>query len=461
MNYLFRTLRMAVKALGRNVTRSALTTLGIVIGIAAVIAMVAIGQGSSKSIEDQIKSMGANNLLVLPGAASSSGTSWGSGTVMTLAPRDVDAILRECPAVSNAAPIVRVKSPQIVYGNRNWSPAQAYGTTPSFLDIRDWDLDDGEPFSDSDVRGGKEVCLVGRTVLRELFQDESPLDKEIRIQGVTFIVKGVLSRKGANMFGTDQDDVVIAPWTAMKYKVAGVTQANANQIAQAAAPPPSGTAMNSATQLYPVASQPLYTVPTATQQADSPQPARFINVDQILAQADSPEDTQAAIEQIQETLRATHHIGAGKDDDFSIRDMTETSEAMGKTTKLMGKLIVCIALISLIVGGVGIMNIMLVSVMERTREIGLRMAVGARSRDILLQFLVESIVLCFLGGVMGIALGLGSAFLVWWLLGWKVIVTAMPILASVTVSVVVGVLFGYYPAWKASRLDPIEALRYE
>jgi ABC-type antimicrobial peptide transport system permease subunit len=460
MIYILKTLRMAVKALGRNVTRSALTTLGIVIGIAAVIAMVAIGQGSSKSIEDQIKSMGANNLLVLPGAASSSGTNWGSGSAMTLTPRDVEAILRECPAVVNAAPIVRLKSPQIVYGSRNWSPAQAYGTSPSFLDIRDWELDDGTPFTDSDVSGGKEVCLVGKTVLRELFQDESPIDKEIRIQNVTFIVKGVLSRKGANMYGTDQDDVVVAPWTAVKFKVAGVTTANANQIA-APVVPPSGTPLNSSSQLYPTTAQPLYTVQTPTQQADSPQQPKFINVDQILAQGDSPEDTQAAIEQIMETLRASHHIGKGKEDDFSIRDMTEASETMGKTTKLMSKLIVCIALISLIVGGVGIMNIMLVSVMERTREIGLRMAVGARSRDILLQFLVESIVLCFLGGIMGIALGLGSAFLVWYFLRWKIIITALPIIASVTVSVVVGVLFGYYPAWKASRLDPIEALRYE
>jgi ABC-type antimicrobial peptide transport system permease subunit len=460
MTYILKTLRMAVKALGRNVTRSALTTLGIVIGIAAVIAMVAIGQGSSKSIEDQIKSMGANNLLVLPGAASSSGTNWGSGSAMTLTPRDVDAILRECPAVSNAAPIVRLKSPQVVYGSRNWSPAQAYGTSPAFLDIRDWELDDGSCFTDSDVSGGKEVCLVGKTVLRELFQDESPIDREIRIQNVTFVVKGVLSRKGANMYGTDQDDVIVAPWTSIKFKVAGVTTANANQIA-APTVVASGTPLNSSAQLYPATAQPLYTVQTATQQADSPQTPKFINVDQILAQGDSPEDTQAAIEQIMETLRASHHLTKGKEDDFSIRDMTEASETMGKTTKLMSKLIVCIALISLIVGGVGIMNIMLVSVMERTREIGLRMAVGARSRDILLQFLVESIVLCFLGGIMGIALGLGSALMVWYALHWKVVISAVPIIASVTVSVLVGVLFGYYPAWKASRLDPIEALRYE
>jgi ABC-type antimicrobial peptide transport system permease subunit len=462
MMFIYRTLRMAVKALLRNVTRSALTTLGIVIGIAAVIAMVAIGQGSSKAIEARIKSMGANNLLVLPGAASSSGTSWGSGTAMTLTPNDVDAIKRECPAISHVTPVVRVKNPQVVYGNRNWSPPQIYGTSPDFLTIRDWELDEGENFTDKDVRNGSKVCLIGRTCLQELFPDESPVGKEIRISNVSFKVIGVLSRKGANMFGQDQDDVFLAPWTTTKYRIAGVTQANVNQIATAATAtgaPPAPT--STAGLLYPTIVNGTYTTPTAAQQADTPLPVRFTNVDQILAQADSPEDTKAAIGQITESLRVTHHVRKGQLEDFTIRDMTEMSEAMGATTNLMAKLVLCVAMISLVVGGVGIMNIMLVSVMERTKEIGLRMAVGARARDILVQFLVEAIVLCFMGGVMGILFGLASAATVHKVLGWTVIYSILPVIGSVMVSVLVGVIFGFYPAWKASGLDPIEALRYE
>jgi ABC-type antimicrobial peptide transport system permease subunit len=459
MLFFYRIIRMAMHALLRNVMRSALTTLGIVIGIAAVIAMMEIGQGSSASIQQTIKNMGANNLLVQPGTASSGGVSFGSGSVITLTPQDSDAITRECPAVSAVAPIVRARA-QIVYGNRNWVPLYIYGTTPSFLDVRDWqDLDDGEIFTDRDVRNGSKVCLIGQTLVKELFQNESPIGKEIRVQSVSFTVKGVLSRKGANMMGLDQDDILLAPWTTIKYRVSGATLANVNQSSA------TGTIdvtqqVNTLSQLYPNQTS-MYPVQSPTQAADTPQPVRFTNVDQILVRADSTEDIPAAIRQITEVLHERHRIRAGQPDDFNIRNMTEMTNALSSSTTMMSILLLCVALISLVVGGVGIMNIMLVSVTERTKEIGLRMAVGARARDILRQFLVEAILLCLLGGTVGILLGCGGSWLVRVVFRWPTQASLPAIIASVAVSVAVGLAFGYYPAWKASRLDPIEALRYE
>jgi ABC-type antimicrobial peptide transport system permease subunit len=456
---------MAVLALRRNVMRSVLTTLGIIIGVGAVITMMEIGKGSSSAVKQTIASMGANNLLIMPGTASSGGVSFGSGSVVTLTPQDAEAIVRECPAINGVAPVVRART-QVVYGNRNWVPMYIYGTTPTFLDVRDWqDLDEGEPFTDRDVLGGTKVCLLGQTLVRELFQGESPVGKEVRVQNVTFRVVGVLSRKGANMMGLDQDDILLAPWTTIKYRVAGVSASTANQSAGAATNQPGSVnvAVNSLSQLYPTASaqELLYPKPSLNEAADTPQPVRFTNVDQIMARATSETEIRTAIRQITDLLHERHHIRAGQPDDFSIRDMTEMSKALASTSNLMAALLLGVALISLIVGGVGIMNIMLVSVTERTKEIGLRMAVGARARDILRQFLVEAVVLCLLGGAMGILFGRGGSFFFQVFLRWPTETSLEAIVAAVLVSATVGVVFGYYPAWKASRLDPIEALRYE
>ncbi len=459
MMSVYRTLRSAFRSLGRNVLRSALTTLGIVIGVAAVIAMMEIGQGSASAVKRTIQAMGANNLTIQPGAASSGGVTFGSGSAVTLTPGDADAIARECPAVHSVAPIVRART-QVIHGNRNWVPLYIYGTTPAYLEVRDWmELEEGEVFTDRDVRNGSKVCLLGQTLVRELFQEEPPIGKEVRVQNVPFRVVGILTRKGANMMGMDEDDILVAPWTTIKYRVSNSTLTSPNQSVALAADPTQR--VNSISQLYPSTQISLYPTPSAQQLADRPLPVRFTNIDRILLRAESTAAIPEAIRQITEVLRERHHIRRGQPDDFNFRDMAESSKALASTARLMAGLLLCVALISLIVGGVGIMNIMLVSVTERTREIGLRMAVGARARDILRQFLVEAVVLCLLGGALGIGLGRGGSYLVRVLLNWPTEPSLPAVVAAVAVSATVGVVFGYYPAWKASRLDPIEALRYE
>jgi len=445
-----------MRALRRNIMRAALTTLGIVIGVAAVIAMMEIGNGSAAAIQSSIASMGTNNLIIRPGTAASGGISFGAGSVKTLTPEDAEAIKKECPAVASVAPIERVRT-QVVYGNRNWVPYFIYGTTPQYLQVRDWmDLAEGENFTDQDVRNASKVCLVGQTIARELFGGQSPIGQELRIQNVAFKVIGVLQRKGANMMGMDQDDVVLAPWTTIKYRVAGSSVTNVNQSAAETG----STSVNTLSQIYP-GRESLYPKPSATQQADTPLPVRFTSVDEIIAAARSGSQIPAAIQQINTLLKERHRIRPGEPDDFTIRDLTEMTQALSSTTVLMTRLLLAVAMISLLVGGVGIMNIMLVSVTERTREIGLRMAVGAEPGDILRQFLAEAVVLCLIGGAMGILIGRGSSLLVRLVLNWPTAISVGAIVAAVLVSATVGIVFGYYPAWKASRLDPIEALRYE
>jgi ABC-type lipoprotein export system ATPase subunit/ABC-type antimicrobial peptide transport system permease subunit len=459
-----RTVISALVALRRNVFRSALTALGIVIGIAIVIAVAEIGRGSAAAMKQTMASMGANLLQVVPGTASSGGVTFGSGSIMTLTPQDGDAISTEAPSVAAVAPIVRARC-QVLYGNRNWVPMQINGSTPDFLKVRDWEtMAEGTAFTDRDVRNGATVCLLGLTVATNLFGDESPIGKDVRIQNVSFRVVGVLGRKGANTFGMDQDDFVLAPWTTIKSRVSGATLANANQSSSAAAQANSGQTsqqINSLNQLYPSVGTSLYPAPSATETADRPQPIRFVNVDQFIAQARSAEQIPQAIEEITSLLHERHHIKVGDPDDFGIRDMTEAANALMQVSSTMTVFLLVVAAASLVVGGVGIMNIMLVSVTERTREIGLRMAVGARPKDILQQFITEAVIICLLGGAVGIAFARAISLVARRFVHLPTEFSLPALIAAVTVSLTVGVVFGFYPAWKASRLDPIEALRYE
>ncbi len=459
-----RTLRLlgivktAIGALRRNIMRTLLTMLGIVIGVAAVITMMEVGNGATLAMQRTLTSIGANTLAVIPGAQNVGGINYGIGSMTTLTPNDADSIVQKCPAVANVAPIVRART-QIVYGNRNWVPTYVWGSSPSFLQVRDWtDMDAGREFTEHDVRNANKVCVVGRTIVRELFAGQSPIGKEIRVRNVAFKVIGVLGPKGANMMGQDQDDILLTPWTTLKYRVVATSLSGGNQSATNSA---NTTEMNSLTMIYPNLSTSLYPVASSNELADVPQPIRFANVDQILTNAWSSADIPSAIQQITNVLRENHHLRPTAPNDFTVRDMTEITKAMSSTTELITKLLLYVAMISLVVGGVGIMNIMLVSVTERTREIGLRMAVGAEPNDILRQFLIEAIVLCLLGGSMGILVGRSASIIVSKVLHWPTAPSVGAIIAAVVVSASVGVIFGFYPAWKGSRLDPIDALRYE
>jgi ABC-type antimicrobial peptide transport system permease subunit len=441
--------------------RSFLTCLGIIIGVAAVITMMEIGSGSSSRMHDTIAKMGADNIIVWPGTAQTGGVSQGMGSVVTLHPRDRDAILRECTAVRAAAPLVKT-SAQLIYGDRNCTPSNMNGTTPDYLDIHNWPIAYGEMFTDQDVRSNARVCVLGQTVVRELFDTQNPIGKSIRLNNVSFKVVAVLAKKGANMGGWDQDDTLLTPWTTIKFRVSAKGSANtaANGASSAVAATLSGQ-VNSLNQLFPTQTLSLYPQPSTSQQADSPQPIKFANIDQILLAARGEKQVPLAMRQIRQLLRDRHRLVPGQPDDFNIRDLTEFGQMMSSMISNMTILLMSVATLSLIVGGVGIMNIMLVSVTERTREIGLRMAVGARAQDILNQFLIEAVILCLGGGALGIVLGRVSSIVLRRTMGWRTEISFPAIIAAVVVSSLVGVIFGFYPAWKASRLDPIEALRYE
>jgi len=459
-----RTTQTAVRALRRNVLRSVLTTLGIIIGVASLITIAEIGKGSAKAILAVMESTGANTLLVQAGAASSNGVSLGSGSIKTLTPEDAEAIRNECSAVDSLAPIVYARR-QVVHEGKNWVPIYIYGTTPGLLRVRDWsEMAEGEAFTDDDVRNVNMVCLLGRTLVRELFgEGESPVGKEVMVNDVPLRVVGVLSPKGTNIIGVDQDDILLAPWTTIKYRVSGGSMPSVSHASSGGGP--GGNDLTGQLDLlarrYPRSVTGVYPTQSATQLVDTPMLNRFSNVDSILVRAASQEEVPTAMLQITELLRERHRILPEADDDFDVLDFTEVIKAVQKTVGLVAGLLLSVALVSLVVGGVGIMNIMLVSVTERYREIGLRMAVGATASDILRQFLVEAVVLCVLGGAVGLISGRAISILVRVLARWPTESSVLAVVASVGVSVTVGIVFGYYPAWKASRLNPIEALRYE
>ncbi len=402
--------RIAFSALHINKMRSALTMLGIIIGVAAVIAMVAVGSGAQARIKDQIASIGSNVIVVLSGSITSSGIRLGTGNAQTLTQEDARAIVRECDAAAFAAPVVR-GGVQIIYGSSNWG-TQILGTTPDYLPIRDLGVQQGQAFTTSDVDGATKVAMLGKTVVDNLFNGEDPIGKIIRVKAVPFTVVGVLTPKGQSPTGQDQDDVVLIPISTAKKKVIGSSQAN------------------------------------------------YAAVGQILVQAREGRTAEVQ-EQMSGLLRQRHHLQPNEEDDFTIRNMEEVFKAQESSAQVMSVLLAAIASVSLIVGGIGIMNIMLVSVTERTKEIGLRQAVGAKTRDILSQFLVEAVTLSVAGGAVGILLGITASLLISHFAQWSTLVSAGSIALAFLFSALVGVFFGFYPARKAAFMDPIEALRYE
>ncbi|MGA7792493.1 MAG: ABC transporter permease [Candidatus Acidiferrales bacterium] len=400
------TFRLALRALARNKMRSALTMLGIIIGVGAVIAVVSIGQGAQYIVQQGIQAMGTNAVFISAGSNRAGGVRQGYGGVKTLTVDDMNAILKEIPLIAQAAPALSSRQ-QVVYGNQNWNTSIT-GTTPNYFDIRTWPVQQGSAFSDEEVDIAANVCVLGTTVEKILFVDENPIGKTIRIGNLPFRVDGVLESKGQNVTGQDQDDVIFAPYTTVQRKISGITW------------------------------------------------LQF-----IAASAVSQEASVAAVAPITSLLRERHRIRTGDDDDFLIRTQADIADLQNQTQSTMTYLLGGIASVSLLVGGIGIMNIMLVSVTERTREIGVRMAVGATEDDVRRQFLVEAVTLSMMGGFIGIIFGLVGSALISNLLSWPTLISGKAIIAAVIFSAAVGIFFGYYPAHKAAQLDPIEALRYE
>jgi len=403
------TIRISFRALRVNKMRSALTMLGIIIGVGAVIAMIAIGTGASKRIAEQISSMGSNLLMILPGATTAGGVRMGAGTQPTLNMADTEAILKECPAVSDVAPVLNGVA-QIVYGHQNWSTG-VVGTTSGTLNVRDWPLAAGRSFTQQDVKSATKVCLLGQTVVENLFGDMDPVGQIIRIKKIPFTVVGVLGSKGQSPQGQDQDDTIHVPVTTAQKKLFGTTFPGMVRI--------------------------------------------------IMVKGKSAETLSAAEKQITELLRQRHRIGPRQDNDFTVRNLTQFMQTAEQSTKVMALLLGAIASVSLLVGGIGIMNIMLVSVTERTREIGIRMAIGAKTWDIRLQFIIEALILSLIGGVAGIIVGISGSKIITLFAGWSTVVSPFSVFIAFGFSGLVGIFFGFYPAYKASLLDPIDALRYE
>jgi putative ABC transport system permease protein len=401
-------LREAWRAMAANKLRTFLTMLGLVIGVGAVVLMMAIGQGAQTLVKEAVASMGSNLFIVLSGGTTTGGARSGSGSAPTLTLADVAAI-EELPAVAAVAP-TQFGSAQLVYGANNWS-AQVMGVTPSYLDVREWRLVAGAPFTETDVRAVTRVALVGQTVVRQLFGDEDPVGKTIRIRNSPYVVVGVLTAKGQSFDGRDQDDTVLVPLSTALRKLYG---------------------------------------------SPFPDSVRF-----MMVKAVSEDAMDRAERAITALLRARHRIPEDGESDFTIRNLSAVADVQAQTTRVMSIMLGAVASVSLVVGGIGIMNIMLVSVTERTREIGLRMAIGARGKEILAQFLIEAVTLSLIGGAIGVGLGIAAAFIVADLANWPALIGVSSILLAVGFSAAIGVFFGFYPARKAARLDPIAALRYE
>ena len=408
---LLATLRVALNALRVNLLRSILTMLGVIIGVAAVITMLAVGAGAEARIQAQIKSLGSNLMIITAGARTASGVRMATGTTTSLTEDDAAAIARDIPEVDAAAPSNRGGA-QVVVGNVNWA-TQIYGITPDYFVVRNWSLEAGRMFEPAELSGSGKVALVGQTVARELFGDADPMDQTIRIKNVPFTVIGILNRKGQSMTGQDQDDVILVPLSTARNRLLGATQGKLRQVSMIQIKVREGISMSQAE------------------------------------------------ERVRELLRQRLRAGSTQDDPFSVMNLTEMLQTQEEASRIMSILLAAVASVSLLVGGIGIMNIMLVSVTERTREIGLRMAVGARSKDILTQFLVEAITLSMSGGLVGIALGAAGSWLVAVFAGWETRMSPESILLAVGFSAAIGIFFGYYPARKAAALLPIQALRYE
>jgi putative ABC transport system permease protein len=396
---------VAVEAIRRNKTRSALTALGIIVGVACVIAMIGVGEGSQAAIQAQISSLGTNFLMVYPGVATQSGARVFTGQSM-LTEDDIAAVRSECASVAHVSPYCRTAA-QVVSANVNWGTG-IQGVGVEWPDVRSWNVEKGIFFNDSEVRSADKVCLLGSTVANALFENQNPVGEALRIKNIPFRVIGVLEKKGGSLTGQDQDDTVVVPYTTLMRLLKGTTR-----------------------------------------------------IDLFLASAISPEAVAQAQKEIEALLRQRHRIAPGQDSDFMIRSQQEISEAANETSRTLSLLLTTIASISLLVGGIGIMNIMLVTVRERTHEIGLRLAVGAKKRDILTQFLIEAITLSVAGGVVGVAAGIAASRLLARRAGWPIVLSPEAIAIAFGFSAAVGIFFGFYPARKASRLDPIQALRYE
>jgi putative ABC transport system permease protein len=398
--------KVAGQSIVKNKMRTLLTMLGIVIGVAAVIVMVAIGQGAQSQIADRINTLGTNLIMVTPGSTSQGGASQGAGTFNRLTVADAEKIKRESTLLAGVSPVINTRA-QVIGGSGNWRTA-VNGVSTDYLTIRDWTVESGAYFTENDLRSMRKTAILGATVAKNLFPDGDAVGQQVQIGHVPFTVGGVLASKGQNAMGGDQDDIILMPYTTAQNRLSG-----------------------------------------------------NVRLSQIIASANASGDIPAAQEEIAAIMRESHKLGDASDDDFTVRNQTELAETAQSATAVMTYLLAAIASISLVVGGIGIMNIMLVSVTERTREIGIRMAIGARGSDVLTQFLVESVVMSTLGGLVGIAIGFGGSALLGRLTGWSTATPVAAVVVAVGFSAVVGVFFGYYPARKAAALNPIQALRYE